>query len=312
MAINRLGWAALTAITFFSATCSIHALDDPPPIPQRRTPAPWDSPDWKPAPQNESPKPAALGPAPTSSVAAPVAPASAIAPAAPVSSPVVPALATQAAPARPGALPPVQPAVYTTGTISYVDDVEPMREIEPVAYRPDNRSAPIGDETPEYNIRLTPPGPETLFRRDSEAQLLERMRQEALSQSRPERIEFPHEEPYLTKEPYRKRPFPPIAGVVEPNYTAYRRLNFEQINFERYGWDLGIVTPFLSATVFFKDVLFLPYHAGTEVCRRYEVNSGYCLPGTPVPLLLYPPQFSLLGTFFEASAVAGVLLVFPG
>jgi hypothetical protein len=317
MAISRLSWAALTAISFYSATFSVYALDDPPPIPQKRTPAPWDSPDWKPAPQTESPKPAVsrpVTPAPAAAPAAPIVPASAIAPAAPASSPVVPALATQAAPAGAGAMPPVQPAVYTTGTISYVDDVEPMREIQPVAYqpRPDIRSAPIGEEAQEYNIRLTPPGPETLFRRDSEAQLLERMRQEALSQPRPDRIEFPHEEPYLTKEPYQKRRFPPISGTVEPNYTAYRRLNFEQINFERYGWDLGIVTPFLSAAVFFKDVLFLPYHAGTEVCRRYEVNSGYCLPGTPVPLLLYPPQFSLLGTFFEASAVAGVLLVFPG
>lgn len=188
----------------------------------------------------------------------------------------------------------------------------PVQQV--VLQRPmDNRPAAVGDETQDYHIRLTPPGFETLFgRRDSESQLLERMRQEALSQSRPERIEFPKEHAQLTNVPYTPRAFPPASVPVEPNYTCYRRLNFEQLNTERYGWDLGYVAPFLSAAVFFKDVLFLPYHIGTEPCRHYECNAGYCLPGTPVPLLLYPPEFSLTGVFLEATAVAGVLLVFPG
>jgi hypothetical protein len=167
-------------------------------------------------------------------------------------------------------------------------------------------------EGQEYDIRLTPPGIDTLFRRETEKDLQERMRQEALSRANPVRIEFPHEEPYLTKEPYKDRAFAPTSELVEPNYVCYRRLGFEQKNFERQGWDLGFIAPFVSAAVFYKDVALLPYHAGTEICRRYECNTGYCLPGTPTPLLLYPPEFSVLGTFFEAGTIAGILLVFPG
>ena len=44
---------------------------------------------------------------------------------------------------------------------------------------------------------------------------------------------------------------------VEPNYVCYNRLYFEQINAERYGWDLGFVAPFISAGEFFKDVVLL-------------------------------------------------------
>jgi hypothetical protein len=212
----------------------------------------------------------------------------------------------------------------STGTVTWLTEdpqappaakkpvVQPIQQVAMQRVM-DNRAAALGDETQDYHIRLTPPGPETLFgRRDSEAQLLERMRQEALSQTKPERIEFPKEQGELTKEAYAPRPFPPSTCPVEPNYTCYQRLNFEQLNTERYGWDLGYIAPFVATAVFFKDVLFLPYHIGTEPCRRYECNAGYCLPGTPVPLLLYPPEFSLTGIFLEATAVAGVLLVFPG
>ena len=215
-------------------------------------------------------------------------------------------------------------SVVASGTVSWLteDPQAPPAPKKPVTAYPiqqvvmqramDNRAAPVGDDTQDYHIRLTPPGPEMLFgRRDSENQLLERMRQEALSQTRPERIAFPEGPGELTKEPYAPRAFPPYTCSVEPNYTCYQRLNFEQLNSERYGWDLGYIAPFVSAAVFFKDVVFLPYHIGTEPCRRYECNAGYCLPGTPVPLLLYPPEFSLTGVFLEATAVAGVLLVFP-
>ena len=189
-----------------------------------------------------------------------------------------------------------------------------MEPIQPVVLQKpmDNRPAPVGEETQDYHIRLTPPGAEEIFRRDSEAQLLERMRQQALSQSRSERIEFPKEHAYLTKEKFAPRAFPPSTTIVEPNYTCYRRLNFEQLNVERNGWDLGFIAPLVSTVVFFKDVALLPYHIGTEPCRSYECNTGYCLPGTPTPLLLYPPEFSLTGFLLEATVVTGLVLAFPG
>jgi hypothetical protein len=168
------------------------------------------------------------------------------------------------------------------------------------------------DESQDYFLRLTPPGVDTLFRRETETQLMERMRQEALTRSTPVPIEFPKEDPYLTREPYKDRAFPPMREAVEPNYVCYKRLGFEQKNFERQGWDLGFITPFVSAATFYKDVFLLPYHIGTEPCRRYECNTGYCLPGTPTPLLLYPPEFSLTGTFLEAGTIVGIIFAFPG
>ncbi|TMQ31828.1 MAG: hypothetical protein E6K70_21900, partial [Planctomycetota bacterium] len=66
-------------------------------------------------------------------------------------------------------------------------------DLNPVAYQqryPQQRGAP--DETPEYPIELEPPGPQKIFGRlDSEAALMERMRQAARERVPAERIEFP-------------------------------------------------------------------------------------------------------------------------
>jgi hypothetical protein len=67
-------------------------------------------------------------------------------------------------------------------------------------------------------------------------------------------------------------------------------LFFEQLNFERYGWDLGPVTPFLSAGKFYFDLAALPFCVAMDPCRCCECGTGYCLPGDPVPLLLYLPE----------------------
>lgn len=170
-----------------------------------------------------------------------------------------------------------------------------------------------GDDLQEQRIQLTPPGMERIFGHlESEASLQERMRQEAKERPTPERIEFPKENPYLTKEPFKAREFPPLTEVVEPYYVTHRRLYFEQRNLERYGWDLGIISPVVSATRFYWDMAWLPYHIGTDPCRRYECSAGQCLPGDPVPLLLYPPQLSVTGFIFEAATVATLFAIFPG
>jgi hypothetical protein len=167
------------------------------------------------------------------------------------------------------------------------------------------------EELPEYQIQLEPPGPERLFRLESEQTLQERMRQEARQRPTLERIAFP-DEPILSTSAYTARAFPPAQECVEPNYVCYRRLFFEDINSERYGWDLGFIQPFVSAGEFFFDVAALPYHCGTAPCRKYECSAGYCLPGDPVPYLLYPPELSLTGTIFEAGTIVALFAIFPG
>jgi hypothetical protein len=128
--------------------------------------------------------------------------------------------------------------------------------------------------------------------------------------SAPERIVFP-EEPVLSHQAYTGRSLPPATLSVEPIYVCYDRLYFEQKNAERYGWDLGPIHPIVSAGAFFWDLVTLPYQLGTDPCRRYECSAGYCLPGSPVPLLLYPPELSLTGLAVEAGTAVALFAIFP-
>jgi hypothetical protein len=167
------------------------------------------------------------------------------------------------------------------------------------------------DETPiGYRIPFELPGPERLFRLESESSLYARMQQEARERRPPERITFP-EEPTLSRAPYYGRDWPAQKMIVEPIYVCHRRLLFEQINGERYAWDLGVFHPLLSAAIFYKDVIFLPYHIGTQPLRCYECSAGKCQPGDPVPLLLYPPELSVTGLVAEAGVLATLFAVFP-
>ncbi len=166
------------------------------------------------------------------------------------------------------------------------------------------------DETSEMLIPLEPPGPQRLYRLDSEAEMMERMRQEAKERSSPERITFP-EEPIVSKLPYTGRTFPAMACSVEPNYVLYRRLFFEERNSERYGWDLGILNPFVSAGAFYWDLALLPYQVGSLPFRRFESNAGLCLPGDAVPYMLYPPNWSVTGSVAEAGVIVALFAIFP-
>src|SRR5262245_45777265 len=99
--------------------------------------------------------------------------------------------------------------------------------------------------------------------------------------------------------------------VVEPPYLCHRPRPFEQLSAEPYGWHSSISGPAISTIVFFKDFLLLPYHLGTQPCRHYECSAGKCLPGDPVPLLLYPPELSITGALAEGAAIAVLEVMFP-
>jgi hypothetical protein len=129
-------------------------------------------------------------------------------------------------------------------------------------------------------------GPEVLFRLESEEEMRRRIRQERKGQ----RVEFPDSRIILSKTPFAPRDWDVMEEAVEPYYSVYRRLYFEQINAERYGWDYGFFAPLIAVGTFYFDFASLPFQFFCEPCRRYEYNSGLCLPGDPVPLYLYPPH----------------------
>jgi hypothetical protein len=160
----------------------------------------------------------------------------------------------------------------------------------------------------------TPPAPQRVFRLESESQLRERMTREAQQALNPLKlrydITFPSYPPVPPPE-YAARPWEPIGATIEPPYLCHGRLYFEQINAERYGWNLGPLHPLISAGIFYADVVTFPYHAATDPLRRYECNTGYELPGTAMPLLWYRSELNLPGLAAEAATIGLLIAIFP-
>jgi hypothetical protein len=139
-------------------------------------------------------------------------------------------------------------------------------------------------------IRLEIPSSQVLFRLESEAAMRERIRQEARQRGTARTLEFPNELVDLSGPAHDERFWRTQVEVVEPNYLGYGCLYFQQINAERYGWDLGQLHPLFSTSIFAWDFVTFPVRfLLIEPFRRYEYDTGYALPGDPVPMLLYPP-----------------------
>lgn len=183
--------------------------------------------------------------------------------------------------------------------------IQPVQGIQPLTRQTDADNSPISLDIPQF-MRIT-------GRLDTEAALQERIRQEARERdpNEPERnIIFP-DEVTLTKEQYPGRNWPRMVAYAEPNYVSYGRLYFQELNSERYGWDLGPISPLASTLYFFRDVTLFPYRFGTDFCRCHDANAGYCLPGDPVPYLFYPAEASWTGTGVEVATIVTLLAAFP-
>ncbi len=105
--------------------------------------------------------------------------------------------------------------------------------------------------------------------------------------------------------------YPAMAKLIEPNYVVHRRLYFEEVNSERYGWDAGVIQPVISTMHFYRDVLLWPSRVGSNFCERYDSSAGKCLPGSPVPYFLYPPEVDLWGGTLGAGVFVGVAAILP-
>lgn len=214
------------------------------------------------------------------------------------------------------------PAPPLAGPAPRVERIRPVAATAPVA--PEIRlvgmqqPAPVRDlptqDTPAYDLLVAPPGPQRVFRLDSESAFHERLRQEYREgrvSGQPERIDFP-EMPVLSTESHVPgRKWEQICHLVEPNYVCHGKLLFEDKNSERYGWDLGFVQPAVSFAGFAWDAFFLPYHCATAPGRP-ECSAGYRLPGDPVPYMLYPPELSVTGLWGQSAAMLLGYRYFPG
>jgi hypothetical protein len=167
------------------------------------------------------------------------------------------------------------------------------------------------EQVAPYTIELEAPSIQRVgIAVQSDAQLQERIRQENRERPTPERIVFPAD-PIISTEVYNGRKWYPMRLEVAPYYVCHSRLYFQQLNFERYGWDLGVFSPLLSGGMFLWDFVTFPYHLAMEPCRCFEYNTGWCLPGDPVPLLLYPIEISATGFVAEVGTILTLVAVFP-
>lgn len=193
---------------------------------------------------------------------------------------------------------------------------------QPQPNQPQPPAPPIGGvRGPEAGLDIEAPAPYTIQLEapsisrvaqsvESDAQLRERIRQENRERKVPERITFPTD-PVISTEAYNGRKWYPMKLEVAPYYVCHGRLYFQQINFERYGWDLGVFQPLICAGAFLYDFVMWPYHLATEPLRSFEYNTGWCLPGDPVPLLLYPLHPSPTGFVSEVGTILTLVAVFP-
>jgi hypothetical protein len=166
----------------------------------------------------------------------------------------------------------------------------------PRQYSNDSMSKPVDPEFVDPRKKAVD-GIEPLFRLENEEQMVVRENARRAQEKDPnknkERIVFPPHP--LTGEPATVRPFPAMQCLVEPNFVCYGRLYFEDKNCERYGWEMGPLQPLFSSAQFVSDVSNLPYRFFSYPRLRYDCSAGQCLPGDPVPYLLYPPGWSLTG-----------------
>lgn len=182
--------------------------------------------------------------------------------------------------------------------------------IRPAAAQAPSTRGKVAEEDIDFAVTVELPGPDRLFRRESEVELFERIKQEARKRGSNVKVTFPEEQP-LTREKYAGRAWGPMKEYVEPAYVLHGRLLFEQPNFERYGWDLGVMQPAVCLGVYFYDLALLPYHVCTRPLECTDSSAGKCLPGDATPLHLYREQLSVTGLLGQAAVVTGAIFVFP-
>lgn len=192
--------------------------------------------------------------------------------------------------------------------VHYAQPVDEQQPIVPIAAQMPPRGP--GDDRMDAYVRTELPGPQRLFQRESEGQFFERIAQDMKKQPGATRAIFP-ESPVISKEKYAPRRFESMpAVVVEPSYVCHRRLLFEQPNFERAGYNFGILQPAIGIGIFYYDLALMPYHACSNLHDLGDCSVGKCLPGDPAPMYLPRERFSVTGLLGQSASIVGLAYLF--
>jgi hypothetical protein len=189
---------------------------------------------------------------------------------------------------------------------------QPAKPVDPGAGQPrvptTDPLKPIDPEIAEPR-KKGPDGVEPVFRLESENQMVVRENLRRAMSTDKEKIIFPAHP--TSAETGQNRPFAPMQMVIEPNFVCHGRLLFEDKNTERYGWAMGPLQPLFSSLQFLSDFSNLPYKFFSFPRLWYDCSAGQCLPGDPVPWLLYPPGLSAAGFLGQAGTTAALYAIFP-
>jgi hypothetical protein len=190
---------------------------------------------------------------------------------------------------------------------------QPEKQPNPFGQPNKDNKFPKGKDPQEYTV-LPPRDRIFVIYDDAE---LERIIMDRIRKDNPmlvkRDLQFPPSPPVGGGQPYRPKTlaYTPMQVNYDAIYVVHRRLHFEELNSERYGWDLGIVQPFVSAMTFYKDVLMWPNSLGSGCAYGFwDTNAGKCLPGSPTPYMLYPPGLTITGSALEGVIITGAAFAF--
>jgi hypothetical protein len=219
----------------------------------------------------------------------------------------------------PGDMPPANLPLANPQPYGQPGNLPPGSNTQPGNMPPGGRTMNPPDASlllPEQNIRL--PGRDEIFgpmknERQLENWVMEKVRVSQGLKLGDASLKFPDEEIIGFAQDYKPKTtqYPPQRVNYDNLYVVHRRLLFEELNAERYGWDMGILQPLASSLYFYKDVLLLPYSVASGFNQGFwDTSAGKCLPGSPTPYMLYPPGLSITGGTFEGTVVTGLAFIF--
>jgi hypothetical protein len=234
------------------------------------------------------------------------------------------------------AVPPVSPTA--TAYLPPQDKLQPFGPDKPLGPGglPQPKPGGSGDTLPstarKIEIKEPPggaavtqlPGRDEVFRALSDIQLEKAIMEQLRRDLRQAGVYTPAQEEFLKfpplpvlsppSVPYQPKTvnYQPSRLNVEPLYVVHRKLYFEEPNGERAGWDLGPLSTLVATTHFFVETLLWPAHLMIG-CQTgfWDTSAGKCLPGSPTPYYLYPPDLTLSGSVFEAGVITGFAFLFP-
>lgn len=92
---------------------------------------------------------------------------------------------------------------------------------------------------------------------------------------------------------------------------VHQPLYFQEVNLERYGYNWGVLQPFVSGAWFYVKIPLLPYMMTVHPPCECVYTLGYYRPGSCVPYQINWPEVRLDAAMVEATFITGLCFLIP-